>query len=93
MYEFIDHDKEWNLHSIIALFPSNVLTYIKAISIPSSPLEDRIFYGFSQDGRFILKLATWTIRKPSNHPRSKMLNWIWKLRLLPKIKFFPLVGY
>ena len=88
MYEFIDHDKEWNFHSI-----TDVLTYIKAEPIPSFPLEDRIFCGFSQDGRLILKLARWAIRKPSNHPRFKMLNWIWKLRLLPKIKFFPLVGY
>ena len=28
------------------------------------------------------------MRKPSSHPRSKILNWIWKLKLLPKIKFF-----
>ena len=38
--------KEWNLQFILAFFPSNVLTYIKSIPIPSSPIEDNIFLGF-----------------------------------------------
>ena len=28
------------------------------------------------------------MRRALTHPRSKLLNWIWKLKLLPKIKFF-----
>ena len=28
------------------------------------------------------------MRKALTHPRSKLLNWIWKLKLLPKIKIF-----
>ena len=28
------------------------------------------------------------MRKPSSHPKSKMLEWTWKQNLLPKIKFF-----
>ena len=28
------------------------------------------------------------MRKPSSHPKSKMLKWTWKRNLLPKIKFF-----
>ena len=88
MHEFIDHvKKEWDLCSIVACLPCNVLVDIKAIPIPTSLLEDRFFGGFSQDGRFTLKSATWAIRNPSSHPRSKILNWIWKLKLLPKIKF------
>ena len=47
VHEFIDHDKEWNLHSITTLFPSNVLADIKAVPIPSSPLENSIFFRVS----------------------------------------------
>ena len=91
VHDLIDQDKEWNLHSINKLLPTDVLADIKAVPIPSSPLEDRFGWGFSQDGTFTLKSATWTMRKPSSHPRSKMLNQIWKLKLLPKIKFFLLL--
>ena len=37
VYEFIYHDrKEWDLHSIASLLPTNVLTYMKAVPIPTS---------------------------------------------------------
>ena len=65
-----------------------MLLDIKSIPIPSNLVEDRVFLGFSQDGRFILKSSTWTMRKPLVHPRNKILSWIWKLNLMPKIKFF-----
>ena len=56
VHDFINQDnKEWNLHSIASLLPSNVITGIKAILIPSSPTKNRIFWGFSQDYRFTLK--------------------------------------
>ena len=88
MHDFIDQDKKWDLCSVGMFLPSNVLADIKEILIPLSPMKDRGFWGFSQDSKFTLKSATWVMRKPSSHPRSKMLKWIWKLNLLPKIKFF-----
>ena len=41
--EFINHDKEWGLHSIVAFLPSNVLTNIKVVPIHVFALEDRFF--------------------------------------------------
>ena len=41
VHDLIDQDKEWNLHSINKLLPTDVLADIKAVPIPSSPLEDR----------------------------------------------------
>ena len=88
-HDFIDQEtKEWNLHAIVSLLPSNVLADIKAIPIPLFCLEDKVIWGFSQDDNFTLRLATWVIRKTLTHPRSKFLNWIWRLKLFPKIKFF-----
>ena len=87
VYQFIDHDrKEWDLHSIATFLPSNVLANIKEIL--ASSLEDRVCLGFSQDDKFLLKSTIWAMRKPSNHLQSNILNWIWKLKLLPKIKIF-----
>ena len=61
-YDFINsYSKEWNLHSIFSILPLNVLVDIKAIPILSSLLFDRIFWSFSQDDKFTLKLATWTL--------------------------------
>ena len=89
VHKFIDQEtKEWNLRSIVSFLPSNVLADIKAILIPFSPIEDRIIWGYSQDGNFNLRSATWVMRRALTHPRSKLLNWIWKSKLLPKIKFF-----
>ena len=63
VYECIDHDKkEWDLHSIASFLAFNVLADIKTIPIPTSSLEDRVCWDFSQDGRFSLKCATWAMR-------------------------------
>ena len=65
-----------------------MLLDIKSIPIPSGPMEDRVLWGFSQDGRFTLKSVTWVMRKSLMHQRNKILGWIWKLNLMPKINFF-----
>ena len=73
MHDFINKDtKEWNLQSILTFLSSNVLVDIKVIPIPSSPIENRIFWGFSQDGKFTLKSTTWVMRKSLIHPRLGM---------------------
>ena len=75
VYDFINSDsKEWNLHSIFSILPLNVLVDIKAIPILSSLLFDRIFWSFSQYDKFTHKLATWTMKKPLEHARSKILH-------------------
>ena len=75
VHEFIDQEtKEWNLRSIVSLLPSNVLADIKAILIPFSPIEDKIIWGYSHDGNFNLRSATWAMRKTLTHPKSKLLN-------------------
>ena len=43
--------------------------------------------GLLVNGKFTLKSATWAMRKPLVYPKHKILNWIKKLNLLPKIKF------
>ena len=54
--DFINHNtKELNFHSISTILPLNVLANIRAILIPYSPIEDRILWGFSKDGKFSLK--------------------------------------
>ena len=59
VHDFINHDtKEWNIHSISSIPSQNVLADIKAISIPWNCVEDRILWGCSKDGKFILKSAT-----------------------------------
>ena len=89
MHEFINHEtKEWNISSVSTIIPQSVLVDIKAITIPCSPIKDKFLWGFSQDGKFTLKSATWAIRKSLVHPRQKILNWIWKLNSLSKIKVF-----
>ena len=89
VHDFIDQDtKIWNLHSIGSLLPSNILAYIKVIPIPFSHIEDKVIWGYSQDGNFTLRSATLVMIKALTHPRSKLLNWIWRLKLLPKIKIF-----
>ena len=45
-------------------------------------------WGFSQNGEFTLKLATWAIKKPIVHPRYKIFKWIWKSNVLSKMKVF-----
>ena len=65
-----------------------MLKNIRAILIPYSLVEDRILWGLSQDGKFSLKSDTLAMRKPLVHHRHRILNWIWKLNLFPKIKVF-----
>ena len=56
VHDFLNQDtKEWNLQVISTFLPSNILAYVKAIPIPYSPIEDRIFWIFSQNGKFTLK--------------------------------------
>ena len=89
VHDFINHEtKKWNIHSISNILPLNVIADIKAKHIPCSPIEDRILRGFSRDEKFTLKSTTWAMRKPSVHPIYKILNWLWKLNLFPKIKVF-----
>ena len=62
VHDFINQGtKEWNIHSISNILPPNVLSYIKSIPIPLSPMEDRILWGYSQDGKFTLKSTAWPI--------------------------------
>ena len=51
-------------------------------------MEDKIIWAYSHDCNFNLRSATWGMRRVLTHPKYKLLNWIWKLKLLPKIKFF-----
>ena len=44
--------------SVSTIIPQSVLADIKVIPIPGSPIEDKFSWGFSQDGKFTLKLAT-----------------------------------
>ena len=89
VHDLINHEtKEWNIHSVSTILPPNVISDIRAIPIPCSLVDDRILWGFSQDGKLSLKSTTWAMRKPLVHPRHKTLNWIWKLNLLMKIKVF-----
>lgn len=44
---------------------------------------------FSSDGKFSVGTATWTNNGHSPpHPRTKLLNHIWRLKLTCKIKLF-----
>ena len=87
--DFINYDtREWNISSVSNILTLIVIVDIKAIHILCNPMEDKILWGFSQDGKSSLKSATWTMRKLLVHPKHKILNWIWKLNLLSKIKVF-----
>ena len=70
VHNFLNQDtKEWNLQVISTFLSSNVLADVKALPILFSPIEDRIFWDFSQNGTFTLKSSTWAIKKPSMHPK------------------------
>ena len=87
--DFINYEnKEWNINLVSTVIHPNIIAGIKTISIPYSSIEDRFLWGYSKDGKFTLKSATWAMRKPLVHPRYKILNWIWKLNLVSKIKVF-----
>ena len=44
VHNFLNQDtKEWNLQVISTFLSLNVLTDVKALPIPFSPIEDRIF--------------------------------------------------
>lgn len=89
MYDIMnDETKEWNIHSISSFLPLYMPADIKVINFPQSAIEDKILWGFAQYGDFSLKSSTQAMRKCTVHPKHKMLNWIRKLSLLPKIKIF-----
>ena len=69
VHDFINHEtKELNINSISTILPLNEISYIRAIPIHYSPVDDRILWAFFQDGKFFLKSATKAIRKPLVHP-------------------------
>ena len=77
VHDFINHEiKEWNIHSIATILPLNVISDIKAISIPYCLVDDIILWGFSKDGKFSLESTTWAMKKPLAHPKHKIVNWI-----------------
>ena len=72
VYDFINQETN---HSLSSLLPPNILVDIKAVLVPCSSMEDRVEWGFSQDGNFILKSTTWAMRKkPLVHHNHKVLN-------------------
>ena len=83
MFEFINYDtKELNIQSISIILPSNALAYIRAITIPYSPIE---YCEVSlKMGNSLFKSTTWAMRKLLVHHIHKIFNWIWKLNLLSK---------
>lgn len=79
---------KWNIYSIPTVLALNVLVDIEAIPNPFSPIEDRFLWGCSQDWQFTHKSTIWAMRNLLVHYNHKILNWMWKLNLLPNIKVF-----
>ena len=64
-----------------------MLTDIRAISNPSSPIDDIILWGFSQYENLSLKLVTWGMRKCKTPENSNFLKND-KMVISAKIRIF-----
>lgn len=86
---FINGTKGWKLGELHHLPPSHIVEMIGNSPILVLDVQDRIIWKYSADGSFSIKTATWTYNdKILPLPRSKLLNRIWKLNIIPKSKFF-----
>lgn len=60
-----------------------------SIPIPLFDQEDEFIWGPAANGNFSIKSATWIqYNDLSPHPKTKLLNLIWKLDIPPKVKIF-----
>lgn len=52
MRNYITPTKQWNMRKLENILPIHVINKIKAILIPFSDINDKMAWGFSQDGNY-----------------------------------------
>lgn len=79
---------DWNRALINAYFPEDISRMITDIPLPTSNrCEDVVFWGLTNDGRFTVNSAYWSLIAPRCDSTTNW-RWIWRLKLPQKIKMF-----
>jgi len=87
--QFITKSREWDVVRLTALVDSIYLQLIFATPIPSNSISDSVCWRLSSNGQFSTKTATWAAHGLDLvNPPVWEYNWIWKLDVMPKQKFF-----
>ncbi|XP_056697886.1 uncharacterized protein [Spinacia oleracea] len=58
---FINDDRSWDIRALSLILPPNVVQTIKGIPLPATDILDEPCWGFSSNGDFTVKSATWKI--------------------------------
>lgn len=68
----------------------NIVDKIINIHVPINDIQDKIIWKYTTpDENFSVKMVTWTNNdKILPYPRAKLLSYIWRSSLLPKVKIF-----
>ena len=78
------------LPGFASLVPPHIVSQICSIYIPSSDQPDRLVWGLTTDGEYLVKSGALLAQglTPSNFEKVEF-SWIWSLSVPPKIKNFP----
>ena len=87
--EFITADKQWDTVKLAQVLPVEIVQAIHGIPIPSTEVPDSFCWGLTGNGEFSTKSATW---KAHAHLSTRLpdwqYKWLWKLKIMPKIRLF-----
>ena len=85
--QFITEDHSWDIAALSLVVPPHIVQTIKGIPLPVNDTFDEPCWGFSGNGEFTVKSATWLAHN-FNSPAKWEFSWIWKLDIAPKLKLF-----
>lgn len=86
---FIDSHNQWNTNLLRLVVPQNIINDICDIPIPLNNILDEFFWGYSNNGDFTTKSASWLAQGLEHQFKSKCgFHWICNLNLPPKQKSF-----
>ena len=83
--DVVDSMGRWDWSSFQMIFPDEILRDIMATPIPfSARFEDKLAWKYSANGDFDLKSA-YLLATDNRGDASFKGQWIWKLKILPRI--------
>ena len=86
--DVVDSMGRWDWSSFQMIFPDEILRDIMVTPIPfSARFEDRLAWKYSANGDFDLKSA-YLLATDNRGDASFKGQWIWKLKILPRIQMF-----
>ncbi|KAL6213540.1 hypothetical protein ACLB2K_012987 [Fragaria x ananassa] len=82
-------NKVWNRDKLLTVLDMNIVDQICGIPIPKNNQADSFVWGFSPNGDFTVKFATWIQNNETkSHEFSPLIRKVWNSDLAPKIKIF-----